>query len=61
MVIEGKCDRFIVFVFGVEGLGLCEKIKEIVDVLVKIDFVGGFGFLNVFNVVVVVLYVVKEL
>ena len=37
------------------------EIKETVDALVKIDFAGGFGSLNVSNAAAVALYAAKEL
>lgn len=59
--IEGKRDRPIALVLGAEGPGLREKTKETVDALVKIDFAGGFGSLNVSNAAAVALYAAKEL
>ncbi len=59
--IEGKRDRPIALVLGAEGPGLREKTKETVDALVKIDFAGGFGSLNVSNAAAVALYASKEL
>lgn len=57
--IEGKRDRAIALVMGAEGPGLREKTKETCDALVKIDFAGGFGSLNVSNAAAVALYATK--
>ena len=59
--IEGKRNRPIALVLGAEGPGLREKTKETVNQLVKIDFAGGFGSLNVSNAAAVALYATKEL
>lgn len=54
--VEGKRDRAIALVLGAEGPGLREKTKETCDGLVKIDFAGEFGSLNVSNAAAVALY-----
>ncbi|HCP80124.1 MAG TPA: 23S rRNA (guanosine(2251)-2'-O)-methyltransferase RlmB [Octadecabacter sp.] len=54
--VEGKRDRAIALVLGAEGPGLREKTKETCDALVKIDFAGEFGSLNVSNAAAVALY-----
>ncbi|MFT4916189.1 MAG: 23S rRNA (guanosine2251-2'-O)-methyltransferase [bacterium] len=57
--VEGKRDRPIALVMGAEGPGLREKTLETCDMLVKIDFSGGFGSLNVSNAAAVALYASK--
>ncbi|MBB5722775.1 23S rRNA (guanosine2251-2'-O)-methyltransferase [Loktanella ponticola] len=57
--VEGKRDRAIALVMGAEGPGLREKTLETCDALVKIDFAGGFGSLNVSNAAAVALYASK--
>lgn len=57
--VEGKRDRAIALVLGAEGPGLRQKTKETCDALVKIDFAGDFGSLNVSNAAAVALYAVK--
>jgi len=57
--VEGKRDRAIALVMGAEGPGLREKTLETCDQLVKIDFAGGFGSLNVSNAAAVALYASK--
>ncbi|MCW9044179.1 MAG: 23S rRNA (guanosine(2251)-2'-O)-methyltransferase RlmB [Pseudopelagicola sp.] len=54
--LEGRQDAPVALVLGAEGPGLREKTKETVDALVRIDFAGGFGSLNVSNAAAVALY-----
>lgn len=54
--LEGRKDRPVALVLGAEGPGLREKTKETVDQLVKIEFAGAFGSLNVSNAAAVALY-----
>lgn len=54
--LEGRRDRPVALVLGAEGPGLREKTKETVDHLVKIEFSGAFGSLNVSNAAAVALY-----
>jgi 23S rRNA (guanosine2251-2'-O)-methyltransferase len=58
--LEGRKDRPVALVLGAEGPGLRQKTKETVNQLVKIDFAGGFGSLNVSNAAAIALYASRE-
>ena len=50
----------IALVLGAEGPGLRQRTKETVDQLVRIEFTGEFGSLNVSNAAAVALYAVTR-
>ncbi len=54
--LKGNEDRALALVLGAEGPGLRQKTKETCDQLVRIDFAGAFGSLNVSNAAAVSLY-----
>ncbi|WP_166416223.1 23S rRNA (guanosine(2251)-2'-O)-methyltransferase RlmB [Cochlodiniinecator piscidefendens] len=56
----GLLNRPIALVLGAEGPGLRQKTKETVDHLVKINFAGNFGSLNVSNAAAIGLYAVGQ-
>ena len=59
-VYAARQDRTIALVLGAEGPGLRQRTKETVDQLVRIEFAGEFGSLNVSNAAAVALYAVTR-
>jgi 23S rRNA (guanosine2251-2'-O)-methyltransferase len=57
--LDGRRDGPVALVLGAEGPGLRPKTKESVDQLVRINFAGNFGSLNVSNAAAVALYAAR--
>lgn len=58
--VAGRREGAVALVLGAEGPGLREKTRTSVDELVRIDFAGGFGSLNVSNAAAVALYATRR-